>query len=42
VDLAERPAHLRLHEFTGTRRVWLALEDRLLVADDLWGLMGSA
>ena len=28
------------HDFTGTRRVWLALEDRVLVADDVWGLMG--
>src|SRR5207249_1927474 len=34
------PRVFGIHEFTGTRRVWLALEDRLLVADDLWGLMG--
>ena len=29
-----------IHEFTGTRRVWLALEDRVLVAPELWGLLG--
>ena len=34
------PRVFGIHEFTGTRRVWLALEDRLLVAEDLWGLMG--
>ena len=34
------PRVFGIHQFTGTRRVWLALEDRLLVADDLWGLMG--
>src|SRR2546428_7274290 len=28
------------HEFTGTRMVWLALEDRVLVTDELWGLLG--
>jgi hypothetical protein len=27
------------HAFTGTRMLWLALEDRILVADDVWGLM---
>ena len=34
------PRVFGIHEFTGTRMVWLALEDRVLVADDLWGLMG--
>src|SRR5439155_25027138 len=29
-----------IHAFTGTRLVWLALEDGVLVADDLWGLIG--
>lgn len=33
------PRVFGIHEFTGTRRVWLALEDRMLLADDLWGLM---
>ena len=28
------------HEFTGTRMAWLAFEDRILVADDLWGMVG--
>jgi len=28
------------HEFTGTRMGWLAFEDRILVADDLWGMVG--
>jgi hypothetical protein len=27
------------HAFTGTRMAWLALEDRILVADNVWGLM---
>src|SRR5256886_10747507 len=34
------PRVFGIHEFTGTRMVWLALEDRVLVADDLWGLIG--
>jgi hypothetical protein len=29
-----------IHQFNGTRMVWLALEDRLLVADEAWGLVG--
>ncbi|HVH67240.1 MAG TPA: hypothetical protein VM716_05185 [Gemmatimonadales bacterium] len=29
-----------IHQFTGTRMVWLALEDRLVVADEAWGLVG--
>ena len=28
------------HEFTGWRMAWIALEDRILVADDAWGLLG--
>jgi hypothetical protein len=34
------PRVFGIHEFTGTRMVWLALEDRVLVADDVWGLFG--
>jgi hypothetical protein len=28
------------HAFTGTRKVWVAAEHRVLVADHLWGLVG--
>lgn len=28
------------HAFTGTRMTWLAFEDRILVAEDLWGMVG--
>ena len=28
------------HAFTGTRTTWLAFEDRILVVDDLWGMVG--
>jgi hypothetical protein len=28
------------HQFTGTRMIWLAVEHRVLVKDDLWGLLG--
>jgi len=28
------------HAFTGTRMTWLAFEDRILVATDLWGMVG--
>jgi hypothetical protein len=28
------------HDFTGTRMAWLAFEDRILLADDLWGMVG--
>ena len=28
------------HQLTGTRMVWLAVEHRILVKDDLWGLLG--
>ena len=34
------PRVFGVHEFTGWRMAWLALEDRILVADDAWGLMG--
>ena len=29
-----------IHQFSGTQMLWLAFEDRVLVADDAWGLMG--
>lgn len=28
------------HAFTGERTAWLVVEDRILVADDVWGLVG--
>jgi hypothetical protein len=28
------------HQFTGNRMAWLVIEDRILVADDVWGLVG--
>jgi len=28
------------HAFTGTRMTWLAIEDRIVVAADLWGMVG--
>ena len=28
------------HDFTGTRMTWFAFEDRILVAEDLWGMVG--
>jgi hypothetical protein len=28
------------HDFTGTRMTWLAFEDRIVVAADLWGMVG--
>lgn len=34
------PRVFGIHQFTGTHMMWLALEDRVLVADELWGLMG--
>ncbi len=34
------PRVFGIHEFTGTRMVWLALEDRVLVTDELWCLLG--
>src|SRR3989442_3415009 len=40
-DLAVRqngPRVVGIHAFTGTRMVWLALADREVVADEIWGL----
>ena len=34
------PRVFGIHQFTGWRMAWLALEDRILVADEVWGLMG--
>ncbi len=34
------PRVFGIHEMTGTRMAWLAVEDRVLVADEVWGLMG--
>jgi hypothetical protein len=34
------PRVFGIHQFTGWRRAWLALEDRILVTDEAWGLMG--
>jgi hypothetical protein len=33
------PRVFGIHELTGTRMTWLALEDRVVVADELWGLL---
>ena len=33
------PRLFGIHEFTGTRTTWFVLEDRILVADDILGLM---
>jgi hypothetical protein len=33
------PRIFGVHEFTGTRMVWLAFEDRIVVADEVWGLL---
>ena len=38
--LEEGPRVFGIHQFTGTRMLWLALEDRILVRDELWGLVG--
>ena len=29
-----------IHQFNGTRMVWFSLEDRVLVTDEAWGLVG--
>jgi len=29
-----------IHEFTGSQMLWVAFEDRALVADEAWGLVG--
>lgn len=34
------PRVFGIHQFTGWRMAWLALEDRILVTDEAWGLMG--
>src|SRR2546430_10248261 len=34
------PRVFGIHQFTGWRMAWVALEDRILVADEVWGLMG--
>jgi len=34
------PRVFAIHQFTGTRMVWLAVEDRVLLADELWGIAG--
>ena len=34
------PRLFGIHDFTGTRMTWFVLEDRILVADDVLGLMG--
>jgi len=34
------PRLFGVHDFTGTRMMWLALEDRILLVDELWGLVG--
>jgi len=34
------PRGFPAHAFTGTRMVWGTIENRILVIDDLWGLMG--
>jgi hypothetical protein len=35
------PRLFGVHDFTGTRMFWLVLEDRILLADDILGLMGA-
>ena len=43
LDLSARqngPRVFGIHAFTGTRMAWLALEDRVVVADEIWGLFG--
>lgn len=35
------PRLFGVHDFTGTRMAWFVLEDRILVADDIWGLMAA-
>ena len=34
------PRLFGIHDFTGTRMTWFALEDRYVIADNLFGLMG--
>jgi hypothetical protein len=35
------PRLFGVHDFTGTRTTWFVLEDRILVADDILGLMAA-
>jgi hypothetical protein len=35
------PRLFGVHDFTGTRMFWLVLEDRILLADDIVGLIGA-
>lgn len=39
-QLQRGPRVFGIHEFTGSRMVWLALEDRLVLSQDAWGLVG--
>jgi hypothetical protein len=34
------PRLFGIHQFTGTRMAWFAAEDRILLSDELWGLLG--
>ena len=38
--LQKGPRVFGAHQLTGSRMVWLALEDRILVRDELWSLVG--
>ena len=38
--LKKGPRVFGIHQLTGSRMVWLALEDRILVRDELWSLVG--
>src|SRR5438128_1336166 len=38
--LQKGPRVFGIHQLTGSRMAWLALEDRILVRDELWGLVG--
>jgi hypothetical protein len=33
------PRLFGVHDFTGTRMMWLVFEDRILLVDEIWGLM---
>jgi hypothetical protein len=35
------PRLFGVHDFTGTRMTWFVLEDRILLIDDIWGLMAA-
>ena len=38
--LQKGPRVFGIHQFTGTRMVWVVVEDRVLLSDELWGLVG--